>query len=104
MFYLGFADGDLLAGKSVELSLDLGVIDNGDFLIIIFQNVDESKVKLFWSDRNLGPIRIGANVEEMRLVIVGANNIHVKRKCDFSKFRCNESNLQFLRRFLINDP
>lgn len=61
----------------MELSLDLRVVHYSYLKEIILQNFHLSEVQLLRSDHYLRPIGIRANVEQVRLVVVGAYDVDV---------------------------
>lgn len=52
----------LLSGKCMELSFDFRIINNGNFLEIIFKNFNLFEIKLFRSNCHFRPIRVCPNV------------------------------------------
>ena len=61
----------------MELCFYLRIVDNCHFEEIIFKNFHLSKVKLFWCDNHLRSIRICTNIQQIRLIIVGTDDIDV---------------------------
>lgn len=61
----------------MELCLNFRVINYRNFEEVIFKHLYLAEIKLFWCDYNFRPVRIGADVEKIRLVIIGANNVDI---------------------------
>ncbi len=84
MLYFRFENGNFLSCESMELCFNLRIVDNSNFEEIIFKNFHLSKVKLFWSDNHLRTIRIRTDIQQIRLIIIGTDDIDVQRKRNFT--------------------
>ena len=103
MFFLGLEDGDFLPGESMKLCLDLGIVDDRHLKEVVLEDLYLSEVKFFGSDYYFGTIGVGTDVEEVRLVVVGPNNVDVKRKGDLSQLASDEGDFKFLVVFGVDD-
>ena len=85
VFDLRLEDRYLLAGEGMELRLDFGIVHNCHLLMVILQHLHLSKIELFGGHCHFGSIRVGADVEQMRLVVIGADDVNVEREGDLAQ-------------------
>jgi hypothetical protein len=70
----------------MKLSFDFRIVYDGNFESIILQYFDLTKIQLFWSYCDFRTIRICADVQKTRLIVVSSNNIEIQWECDLTKF------------------
>lgn len=100
---LGLENGYLLSGKGMKLGLDFGVVNNGNLQSVVLQDFNLPKIQFLRHHSNLGPIRIGTNIQQTRLIIIRPYNVQIQRQRNFPQFACDQSYLQLLGLTLIDN-